>query len=135
MKTITTNENYPLRVVGHVLVALLLSACASSSGNILAQYVPPEKYQGLTCREISAEGERVAGRVAEVSGDAYSNTTGATWLIAPPIVVRWPTPWLATTEEGSVELSKLKGEFEALEQAAERKRCGLSFKQQASAGG
>jgi len=126
----TTNGHYSLRAVGHVLIAFLLSGCASSSGSILAQYVPPEKYQGLTCREIGAEGERVASRVAEISGD--SNTSGTAWLVAPSIVVHWPTtPWFATSEEEATELSKLKGEFEALEQAAERKRCGLSFKQQA----
>ena len=129
MTIFTTNGHCPLRAVGHVLIALLLSGCASSSGNILAQYVPPEKYQGLTCREIGAEGERVASRVAEISGD--SNASGAAWFVAPSIVVHWPTPWLATTEEGSAELSKLKGEFEALEQASALKRCGLSFKQQA----
>ena len=129
MTIFTTSGHYLLRAVGHVLVALLLSGCASSSSNILAQYVPPEKYQVLTCREIGAEGERVASRVAEISGD--SNTSGAAWFVAQSIVVHWPTPWLATTEEGSAELSKLKGEFEALEQPSALKRCGLSFKQQA----
>ena len=129
MTIFTTNGHYPLRAVAHVLIALLLSACASSSGNILAQYVPPEKYQGLTCRAIGAEGERVTSRVAEISGDP--NASGAAWFVAPSIVVHWPTPWLATAEEGSAELSKLKGEFEALEQASALKRCGLSFKQQA----
>ena len=57
----------------------------------------------------------MASRVAEISGD--SNASDAAWFVAPSIVVHWPTPWLATTEEGSAELSKLKGEFEALEQA------------------
>ena len=125
----TPDRDYPLRTVGHVFVTLLLSACSASSDHILAQYVPPEKYQALTCWEIGTEGKRVVSRVAEISGD--SNASGAAWFVAPAIVVHWPTPWLATTEEGSAELSKLKGEFEALEQAAERKRCGLSFKQQA----
>lgn len=92
------------------------SACASSSSNILAQYVAPEDYTGLTCREIGAEGERVVSGVAEISGVEYFS---------------WPTPWLATSEDGTAELSKLKGEFEALQQASTMKRCSLSFKQQA----
>jgi hypothetical protein len=127
----TPHEGYSLRTAGLVFITLLLSACSTSSDNILAQYVPPEKYQGLTCWEIGTEGKRVASRVAEISGDGYSNTSGATWLVAPSIVVRWPTPWFATSEEEATELSKLKGEFEALEQASALKRCGLSFKQQA----
>jgi hypothetical protein len=81
-----------------------------------------------TCREIGAEGGSVANRVAEISGDP--NTSGASWFVAPSIVVRWPTAWLATSEEEAAELSKLKGEFEALEQASALKRCGLSFKRQ-----
>ena len=91
----------------------------------------PEKYQALTCWEIGTEGKRVVSRVAEISGDEYPATSGAAWLVAPSIVVHWPTPWFATSEEAATELSKLKGEFEALEQAAALKRCGLSFKQQA----
>jgi hypothetical protein len=143
MNILTSNEKPPLRAVSQVLIALLLSACGStSSGNIIAQHVPPERYQGLTCWEIGAEGERVASRVAEISGDEHSAASGASWFVAQSVVVLWPTPWLANTEEGSTdwlattavgttELSKLRGEFEALEQASERKRCGLSFKQQA----
>jgi len=126
----TPDGDYPLRTVGHVFVTLLLSACSASSDHILAQYVPPEKYQALTCWEIGTEGKRVVSRVAEISGE-YPATSGAAWLVAPSIVVHWPTPWFATSEEAATELSKLKGEFEALEQAAALKRCGLSFKQQA----
>ena len=127
----TPDGDYPLRTVGLVFITLLLSACSTSSDHILAQYVPPEKYQALTCWEIGTEGKRVVSRVAEISGDEYPATSGAAWLVAPSIVVHWPTPWFATSEEAATELSKLKGEFEALEQAAALKRCGLSFKQQA----
>ena len=110
------------------LIALSLSACAAAGG-IGAQFVSPEKYQELTCQQIGAEGERVARRVAEISGVEYA-APGATWLATQPIVVRWPTPWLATADEGAPELPKLKGEFEALERASALKRCSYSFKQQ-----
>ena len=123
-------ENPPLRAVGQVLIALLLSACAASSVDLRAQYVAPEKYQGQSCPEIGAEGERVARRVAEISGAEYSGTSGAAWLVAQSIVVRWPTPLVASSEEATAELARLKGEFEALEKASALKRCSFSFKQQ-----
>ena len=110
------------------LMALSLSACAATGG-IGAQFVPAEKYQELTCQQIGAEGERVARRVAEISGVEYA-APGASWLATQPIVVRWPSPWLATGDEGTPELPRLKGEFEALERASALKRCSYSFKQQ-----
>src|SRR5450631_80751 len=114
MVIFTACANPPLRAVGQLLIALLLSACAASSVDIGAQYVAPEKYQGQSCPEIGAEGERVARRVAEISGVEYAPAWGAAWLVAQSIVVRWPTPLLATSEEVTAELAKLKGEFEAL---------------------
>ena len=122
-------EYPPLRAVGQVLIALLLSACAASSVDLRAQYVAPERYQGLSCPEIGTEGERVARRVAEISGIEYSATSGVASLVAQSIVVRWPTPLLATSEDVTAELAKLKGEFEALEKASALKRCSFSFKQ------
>jgi hypothetical protein len=110
------------------LVALSLSACAATGG-IGAQFVSADKFQELTCQQIGAEGERVARRVAEISGVEYA-APGATWLATQPIVVHWPTAWLATSDEGAPELPRLKGEFEALERASALKRCSYSFKQQ-----
>jgi len=116
-----------------LLIALELSACSASSGDIRSQFVAPDQYQELSCQQIGAEGERVARRVAEISGVEYARGAGAaSWLSAQPIVVRWPTAWLAASEEGTAELSKLKGEFEALERASGSRRCSLNFKQQAS---
>ena len=129
---ITSNRtNSPVKALCCLLVARLLSACAAT-GDIRAQFVPTEKYQELSCQQIGVEGERVARRVAEISGVEYATASGVAWLVAQPIVVHWPTPWLATSEEGTAELPKLKGEFEALERASTQKRCSLTFKQQAN---
>jgi hypothetical protein len=122
-----------LVAVTATLFVALLSGCAASSGDIQAQFVSPAKYQELSCKDIGAEGERVARQVAEISGVEYIATPASAWLTTQTVIVQWPTPWLPTSEgEGAAELSKLKGEFEALERAAALKRCSLTFKQQAT---
>jgi hypothetical protein len=135
MDTFTPND-FParlrLRAVGALLVAFALSGCAASSLDIHAQFVSPETYQELSCQQIGAEGERVGRRVAEISGSGHGNEGSAAWLLTQPIVVTWPTPWLATSDEETTELARLKGEFEALEQASTLKRCSLHFKQQSN---
>jgi hypothetical protein len=120
---------HPVRIAC-CLLALSLSACAAT-GDIGAQFVSAERYQELTCQQIGAEGERVARRAAEIAGIEYA-APGATLLATQAIVVHWPTPWLATADEGPPELPRLKGEFEALERASALKRCSYSFKQQAT---
>lgn len=112
-----------------MLVALLLSGCAASSLDIHRQFVAPETYRDLSCQQIGAEGERVVRRAAEISGVEYASEGGSGWLNMQPIVVSWPTPWLAAQEEEITELSRLKGEFDALEEASRQKRCSLNFKQ------
>jgi hypothetical protein len=127
-----SQEGLRPRAVGYLLATLVLLGCAASSGNIQAQFVSPEKFQELSCQQIGAEGERVIRRVAEISGVDHSNEGSPPWPTAQQIVVHWPTPWLATSEEETTQLATLKGEFEALERASVLKRCSFHFKQQAS---
>jgi hypothetical protein len=92
------------------------------------EFVSPDQYQGLTCQEIGAEGERVARQVAQITG-AEPNGTDLS-IAGQPIVVLWPSPLVELSEENSKELARLKGQFEALDEASRRKRCSYSFKQQ-----
>jgi hypothetical protein len=121
----------PIRLVGALFVGLLIPACSMGSGDIKAQFVLAEKYQELSCQQIGAEGDRVARRVAEISGAEYDNGGTGLSLISQPIVVRWPPP-VAVPEDAAGELGKLKGEFEALERASTLKRCSYSFKQRSN---
>jgi hypothetical protein len=118
-------------IIGLLCMGLLLSGC-STPGDIRTQFVSPDKFQGLSCKEIGAEGERVARRVAEISGLEHDNTGAGFLLISQPVVVEWPSAVIAKSDDTGAELGRLKGEFEALERASTFKRCGYHFKQQRS---
>jgi hypothetical protein len=111
------------------LAIALCGGCASSSSDIQPQYVSPLQYQHLSCKQISAEAQRVSRRVAEVSGvqdEKASNDAVATGV---SLVIFWPAAFFIKGDGASAaELGRLKGEFEALERVSIEKKCGLQFR-------
>ena len=115
-----------MRVGACILLTLLFTGCASSSDAIRPAYVSPLQYQGLTCQQIGAEMERVSRRASEVSGVQDSQRTSDMWATAGAVILFWPAAFLVKGDGNTAaELGRLKGEFEALEQAGIQKNCNL----------
>ena len=67
-------------------------------------------------------------RVAEVSGVQDDKASGDAVATGVALVLFWPAAFLIKGDGATAaELGRLKGEFEALEQASIQKRCGLRF--------
>jgi hypothetical protein len=111
-----------------LLCGVLCAGCASSSGDIQPQYISEVQYQHLSCAQIAQEAQRLSRRVAEVSGvqdEKASNDAVATGVA---LVLFWPAAFFIKGDGATAaELGRLKGEFEALERASNRKGCGLRF--------
>ncbi|PQV56589.1 hypothetical protein LX70_02161 [Defluviimonas denitrificans] len=106
-----------------------LSACAEKSSNISAAYVSPMMYQNLSCRQISEEANRVSSRASQVMGAQDKKASNDATATAVGMVLFWPALFFIKGDsETSAEVSRLKGEMEALEQASIRKNCGIVFK-------
>jgi hypothetical protein len=113
---------------------VLCVGCASSSSDIQPQYVSHLQYQNLSCQQIGAEAQRVSRRVSEVSGVQDEKASGDAFATGVAIVVFWPAAFFIKGDGATAaELGRLKGEFEALEQAAIQKRCGLQFQRPTNA--
>lgn len=112
-------------------IALGSAACASSSEKIGAQYVSPIQYSNYNCSQLSQEAQRVSSRVGHLSGVQDSKATNDAIATGVAIVVFWPAAFLVGgNDQNTAELSRLKGEFEAIEQASIQKNCGIKFQQQ-----
>jgi hypothetical protein len=106
----------------------LIAGCASSSTDIQPQYVSHLQYQSLGCGQIGAEAQRVSRRVAEVSGVQDEKASGDAVATGVALVLFWPAAFFIKGDGATAaELGRLKGEFEALEQASIQRRCGLKF--------
>ena len=107
-----------------VSLSIAVSGCATSSKDISANYVSPLQYQSYDCDQIAAEVQRVQVRVQQLGGrldEASSNDKVITTVGA---ILFWPILFaLGGTKQQEAEYARLKGEYDALQQAAISKKC------------
>jgi hypothetical protein len=114
--------------VAFLLCAASIAGCASSSSEIAPQYVSHLQYQNLSCSQIGAEAQRISRRVSEVSGVQDEKASSDAVATGVAIVLFWPAAFFVKGDGATAaELGRLKGEYEALEQASIRKHCALKF--------
>jgi hypothetical protein len=106
----------------------MLSACAEKSHNIQASYVSPIQYQGFSCKQLSEEAARLSTKASQVAGIQDENAKNDAVATGVSLVLFWPAMFfIGGNKENAAELSRLKGEMEALEKASIAKNCGISF--------
>lgn len=87
-------------------------------------------YQSFTCDQISAELRRVGSRVSEVTGQQQRAADGDAVAMGVGLIIFWPALFfLANDNDKREELSRLRGEYDALQAAGNAKTC---FAQQAA---
>lgn len=111
------------------IAAFTLSACAENPENVTADYVSPINYQSFSCSQIEQEARRVSAQTSKVTGVQDKNAQSDAVATGVALVLFWPAAFfIGGNKENAAELSRLKGEMEALEKASIRKNCGISFK-------
>ena len=103
---------------------LLTGGCAKDSGKIAAAYVSPLEYQDYNCSQLGGELSRVGRRVQEISGMQDEEAGEDAWVMGIGMVLFWPSLFFLEGNTGrEAELGRLKGEIDAIEQAATLKDC------------
>lgn len=115
-----------------VLIALVVSGCASSSKDVGSAYISPATYKNYSCEELVEEANYIQSRVQEL---AQSLDTEATKDVAQTSAAFILVPFTAGLSLGilgaleggdgpeAVEYARLKGEYEAVRQMMSRKKC------------
>jgi hypothetical protein len=109
-------------ITAATVAALLLSACATSPDDITAQYVSPVLYRNLNCDQIAQELIGIGDRVAVLSGQQRRRASEDKWAVAGAVIL-WPSLFFLMRGDKSDELSRLKGQYEALHLVAQEKNC------------
>ena len=111
-----------------VTAALCVGACASKSSDITAAYVSPMQYENYNCHQLSDEAQRISARAAQAAGAQDSQATKDAVATTAAVIIFWPAAFLVGGDkQTAAELSRLKGEMEAVEQASIRKQCNIKF--------
>ena len=115
------------RMIAAFLAASMLSACASSPDKISPSYVSPLEYSNLDCDQVRSELLRVSDHVREVSGVQARAHTRDQVAMGVGLVVFWPALFFLMEGDKKEELGRLKGQYDALDDAAIRNKCPVAY--------
>ena len=108
-----------------VLVASgILTACATAGKDISSTYVSPMQYANYDCEQLRSESMRISGRVNQLTGRLDEAASNDKAIAGVGIILFWPALFaLGGTKQQEAELSRLKGEYDAIEATATTKKC------------
>lgn len=114
------------RALSASVLLFFLSSCATSAKNVSASYVSPLAYDSYDCDQLRGEYIRVSQRVMEVSGQQDATAKKDVVAMSVGMVLFWPALFFLAGGDKSQELSRLKGESEAIESVAINKKCSIA---------
>ncbi len=110
--------------IARLSLCLVQAGCASQPSSIDARYVSPTTYQSWNCDQLRDEQKRLHAEVQGVSGLQRENANADAAMMTVGLILLWPALFgLAATRDRKDELSRLKGEYEAVDQSTKAKQC------------
>ncbi len=116
------NMKKPIAAV--LSLGIVLAGCATASKDIAPNYVSPMQYQSYDCEQIAAETQRIQVRVNQLGGRLDEAASNDKAIAGVGAILFWPALFaLGGTKQQEAEYARLKGEYDALQQAAVQKKC------------
>lgn len=112
---------------------LALSACADRASEIRPAYVSPIQYQNYNCSQLAAENNRIASRLNQLVEVQDQQATDDAVATGVAIVLFWPAAFFIQGNDNAPEIARLKGQYDAVEQAAIGGNCNGFQRQSAPA--
>lgn len=111
-------------VLAALCATAVLPGCSSPAKNVPPQYVSPAHYQYFNCKQLEEEFQHIQGRFQELRGFLNNKASKDGALGFFGAIVFFPALFMVGgTETQEAEYAVLRGEYEALQQAAQPKNC------------
>lgn len=111
-----------------IALAAMLAGCATNPKDIEAAYVSTVSYEGMSCAQLIREAEAVSMRAAQVTGQQKKQAGSDAAMVGVSLVLFWPALFFIGGDKGTAaEISRLKGEMNAIEKVNRAKNCGIQF--------
>ena len=93
-------------------------------------YVSPVQYQSLSCQQLIQEGERVSQRANQLAGVQDEKSTNDAVATGVGVILFWPSLFFIKGDgQTAAELGRLRGEYDAIQQASIMKNCEVRFQE------
>lgn len=113
-----------VRLTALVTAVTFVSACSTASKDIAATYVSPAQYSSYDCPQLTAETQRLQARYVELGGRLDQAATNDKTIMGVGLILFWPALFaLGGTKSQEAEYGRLRGEYDAVQQALVQKRC------------
>lgn len=114
-----------------ILVASILTSCATAPNAIEAAYVSSYAYDNYSCKQIASETTRISYRADRLMGVQNQRASSDALTMTVGLFVFWPALFFIKGKgTNEFQIARLKGEMEAIEEASIQKQCGFQFQQQ-----
>ena len=111
-------------VAAACIAAMALQGCATASKDIAPSYTSPMQYHTYNCDQLNAEAQRIQARVTQLGGRLDEAAGHDKAIAAVGVIFFWPALFaLGGTKEQEAEYARLKGEYDAVQQAAIAQKC------------
>ena len=112
------------KTISIITIASIVGGCATAGKDVPTTYVSPLQYSNYDCDQIRLELSRMQGRVAQLTGRLDEAAGNDKAIMGVGLILFWPALFaLGGTKQQEAELSKLKGEYDALQIVAVEKKC------------
>jgi hypothetical protein len=124
-----SHNNHPIRhpisrSVAALTAIAVLAGCATASKDVSTTYLSPVTYQHYDCEQIGAEIARVQQRAGQLAGRLDEAASNDKTIAGVGLILFWPALFaLGGTKQQEAEYARLKGESDALSQAAINRKC------------
>jgi outer membrane murein-binding lipoprotein Lpp len=105
-------------------VTITLAGCATASRDIASNYTSPMQFQSYDCNQLSSEMQRIQSKVNQLGGRLDEAASNDKAIMGVGLILFWPALFaLGGTKQQEAEYSRLKGEYDAVQQSAVAKKC------------
>lgn len=114
-----------IKFISFILLTMVFG-CSSSSKDIAAAYVSPAQYMGYDCEQLAMEAQRIHSRASQMAGRLDKAASNDKVTTVASTLLFWPGLFfLGGTEQQEAEYGRLRGEYDAVQQAAVLRKCEI----------
>jgi len=100
------------------------AACAAAGQDVASTDGSPMQYSNYDCEQLRSESMRISSRVNQLTGRLDEAASNDKAIAGVGMILFWPALFaLGGTKQQEAELSRLKGEYDAIETTATTKKC------------
>ncbi len=116
------------KIIAPILLAFFIASCASDPSDLQTTYVNPSQFASYDCQQIENALRTKNTRLSSLYTKLQNEADADKWQTGVGLFLFWPTLLFLEGNDGpeATEYRRLKGEVEALGEAANRKKCGFS---------